>query len=323
MSSLIFSGRSNSTLTKSICRILKKKEEIDVCGDVSIQNFPSGETYCQYQDNIRGKDVFIVQATNNPNEDWMELFLLTQTARLASANKITAVIPYFSYARQDRKSKPRSPISARLVLDLLQTAGATRIITLDLHNISIQGFSSIPLDTLLPCNLLIDYFKKTHLKRKTDTDKWVIFSPDVGGIKKIEKYAESFGMDFGMIHKKRLNADKVEQKMIIGSVKGKNILMIDDMSESLGTLSGAAKLLKSKGAKKIVSFVTHLPLTEKGKQNLEKERYIDTIVTTNSIEGVSDHPRVHKIDIAPMLSDAISRTMNNKSISSLFDIKGF
>ena len=166
--------------------------------------------------------------------------------------------------------------------------------------------------------------EKTYTaKRKTDTDKWVIFSPDVGGIKKIEKYAESFGMDFGMIHKKRLNADKVEQKMIIGNVRGKNILMIDDMSESLGTLSGAAKLLKSKGAKKIVSFVTHLPLTEKGKQNLEKESYIDTIVTTNSIEGVSDHPRVHKIDIAPMLSDAISRTMNNKSISSLFDIKGF
>ena len=187
MSSLIFSGRSNPALTKNICKILKSKEEIEVCGDVSIQNFPSGETYCQYQDNIRGKDVFIVQATNNPNEDWMELFLLTQTARLASANKITAVIPYFSYARQDRKSKPRSPISARLVLDLLQTAGATRIITLDLHNISIQGFSSIPLDTLLPCNLLIDYFKRTHLKRKTDTDKWVIFSPDVGGIKKIEK----------------------------------------------------------------------------------------------------------------------------------------
>jgi len=323
MSSLIFSGRSNTSLTNSICRILKRKEEIEACGKVEIKSFPSGETYCQYEDNIRGKDVFIVQSTNNPNEDWMELFLLTQTARLASANKITAVIPYFSYARQDRKSKPRSPISARLVLDLLQTAGATRIITLDLHNISIQGFSSIPLDTLLPCNLLIDYFKKRHLKRKTDADKWIIVSPDVGGVKKIEKYAESLGMDFGMIHKKRFDADKVEQKMIVGNIKGKNILMIDDMSESLGTLSGAAKLLKSKGAKKIISFVTHLPLTQTGKENLENEKHIDTILTTNSTSDIPNHPKIHKIDIAPMLSDAISRTMNNKSISSLFDIKGF
>ena len=155
MSSLIFSGRSNPELTKNISKILKCKEEVEVDGVVNITNFPSGEIYCQYGNNIRGKDVFIVQSTNNPNEDWMELLLLIQSARLASANKITVVIPYFSYTRQDRKSQPRSPISARLVLDLLEKAGATRIITLDLHNISIQGFSSVPLDSLLPCNLLI------------------------------------------------------------------------------------------------------------------------------------------------------------------------
>ena len=133
-------------------------------GSLKLTNFPSGEIYCQYGNNIRGKDVFIVQSTNNPNEDWMELLLLIQSARLASANKITVVIPYFSYTRQDRKSQPRSPISARLVLDLLEKAGATRIITLDLHNISIQGFSSVPLDSLLPCNLLINYFRKAFVQ---------------------------------------------------------------------------------------------------------------------------------------------------------------
>ena len=322
MSSLIFSGRSNPELAKNISKILKRKEEVEVDGVVDITNFPSGEIYCQYGNNIRGKDVFIVQSTNNPNEDWMELLLLIQTARLASANKITAVIPYFSYARQDRKSQPRSPISARLVLDLLEKAGATRIITLDLHNISIQGFSSVPLDSLLPCNLLINYFRK-YLFKHTELKDWVLVSPDVGGIKKVEKYSEFMNINFGIVHKKRINAEKVEQKVILGEVEGKNILLIDDMSESLGTLSGAAELLKKEGAKQVVAFVTHMPLTAKGESNLEKEKFIDQILTTNSTSNIPKHKKIKIIDIAPMLSDAISRTMNNKSISSLFDIKGF
>jgi ribose-phosphate pyrophosphokinase len=322
MSSLIFSGRSNKELAKNISKILKYKEEIETDGVVKIDNFPSGEIYCQYQNNIRGKDVFIVQSTNKPNEDWMELLLLIQSARLASANKITVVIPYFSYARQDRKSEPRSPISARLVLDLLEKAGATRIITLDLHNISIQGFSSIPLDSLLPCNLLINYFRK-HFFKNSQLKDWLLMSPDVGGIKKVEKYSEFMNIDFGIVHKKRINSTKVEQQIILGEVEGKNILLIDDMSESLGTLSGAAKLLKEKGAEQVIAFVSHLPLTDLGRENLEKEKYIDIILTTNSIASIPDNPKIKIIDIAPMLSDAISRTMNNKSISSLFDIKGF
>jgi len=322
MSSLIFSGRSNKELAKNISKILKCKEEIETDGVVKIDNFPSGEIYCQYQNNIRGKDVFIVQSTNNPNEDWMELLLLIQSARLASANKITAVIPYFSYARQDRKSEPRSPISARLVLDLLEKAGATRIITLDLHNISMQGFSSIPLDSLLPCNLLINYFRK-HFFKNSQLKDWLLMSPDVGGIKKVEKYSEFMNIDFGIVHKKRINSTKVEQQIILGEVEGKNILLIDDMSESLATLSGAAKLLKEKGAEQVIAFVSHLPLTDLGRENLEKEKYIDIILTTNSIASIPDNPKIKIIDIAPMLSDAISRTMNNKSISSLFDIKGF
>lgn len=323
MNSLLFSGRSNPILTKAICKFIKDKEELETCGTVNISNFPSGEIYCQFQDNIRGKDVFIVQSTDNPNEDWMELLLLIQTARLASANKITAVIPYFSYARQDRKSQPRSPISARLMLDLLEKAGATRIITLDLHNISIQGFSSIPLDSLMPCGLLINHFKKYLLKNKNDAKKWLLMAPDAGAVKKIEKYSEFMGIDFGMIHKKRLNATKVEQKILLGDPKNKNILLIDDMSESLGTISGAAKILKEKGAKKVISFVTHLPLTSKGKQNLKNEKNLDLILTTNSVSDIVDSDKVQQIDVAPLFAEAISRTMNNKSISSLFNIKGF
>jgi ribose-phosphate pyrophosphokinase len=320
---LVFSGRSNKNLTQKICKKLKQFEEIELGGNVEIKNFPSGEIYCQYQDNIRGKDVFIVQSTNNPNQDWMELFILIQSARLASASKIIVVIPYFSYSRQDRKNKPRTPISAKLMLDLLEKAGTTRIITLDIHNIAIQGFSSIPFDSLLPCNLLIDYFKKNLLVNKRDLKKWIIFSPDVGGVKKIEKYADVLGTDFGMIHKKRIDATNVEQKTLIGNVKNKNVLLIDDMSESLNTLSGAAKLLKSKGAKQVVSFVTHLPLTDDGLKNLEKEQYIDLILTTNSVDGIPNNKKIKQIDISNILSEAISRTMNNKSISSLFEIKGF
>lgn len=323
MESLIFSGRSNPSLSVAICEELKYIEEIDLCGKVDIKNFPSGEIYCQYKDNIRGKDVFIVQSTNNPNEDWMELFLLVQTARLASANKITVVVPYFSYSRQDRKSQPRSPISAKLVLDLLEKSGATRIITLDIHNIAIQGFSSIPFDSLLPCNLLIDYFKNNLIKTKSDLKKWVVFSPDVGGIKKIEKYADVLGTDFGMVHKKRIDATTVEQKTLIGNVKYKNIVLIDDMSETLNTLTGAAKLLKENGAKKVIAFVTHLPLTDVGIQNLYSDQYIDSIITTNSVDKIPEHPKIIKIDISNILSEAILRTMNNKSISGLFEIKGF
>ena len=323
MESLIFSGRSNPSLSVAICEELKYIEEIDLCGKVDIKNFPSGEIYCQYKDNIRGKDVFIVQSTNNPNEDWMELFLLVQTARLASANKITVVVPYFSYSRQDRKSQPRSPISAKLVLDLLEKSGATRIITLDIHNIAIQGFSSIPFDSLLPCNLLIDYFKNNLIKNKSDLKKWVVFSPDVGGIKKIEKYADVLGTDFGMVHKKRIDATTVEQKTLIGNVKYKNIVLIDDMSETLNTLTGAAKLLKENGAKKVIAFVTHLPLTDVGIQNLYSDQYIDSIITTNSVDKIPEHPKIIKIDISNILSEAILRTMNNKSISGLFEIKGF
>jgi len=323
MESLIFSGRSNPSLSVAICEELKYIEEIDLCGKVDIKNFPSGEIYCQYKDNIRGKDVFIVQSTNNPNEDWMELFLLVQTARLASANKITVVVPYFSYSRQDRKSQPRSPISAKLVLDLLEKSGATRIITLDIHNIAIQGFSSIPFDSLLPCNLLIDYFKNNLIKTKSDLKKWVVFSPDVGVIKKIEKYADVLGTDFGMVHKKRIDATTVEQKTLIGNVKYKNIVLIDDMSETLNTLTGAAKLLKENGAKKVIAFVTHLPLTDVGIQNLYSDQYIDSIITTNSVDKIPEHPKIIKIDISNILSEAILRTMNNKSISGLFEIKGF
>jgi ribose-phosphate pyrophosphokinase len=323
MESLIFSGRSNPSLSVAICEELKYIEEIDLCGKVDIKNFPSGEIYCQYKDNIRGKDVFIVQSTNNPNEDWMELFLLVQTARLASANKITVVVPYFSYSRQDRKSQPRSPISAKLVLDLLEKSGATRIITLDIHNIAIQGFSSIPFDSLLPCNLLIDYFKNNLIKTKSDLKKWVVFSPDVGVIKKIEKYADVLGTDFGMVHKKRIDATTVEQKTLIGNVKYKNIVLIDDMSETLNTLTGAAKLLKENGAKKVIAFVTHLPLTYVGIQNLYSDQYIDSIITTNSVDKIPEHPKIIKIDISNILSEAILRTMNNKSISGLFEIKGF
>lgn len=329
MDTLIFSGRSNQKLTSDICKELSKTEESNLSGTVTVKDFAGGETYCKFENNIRGKNIFIIQSTDQPNKDWMELFLLVQAAKLASASQITAVIPYFSYARQDRKAEPRSPISARLMLDLLKTAGANRVITLDLHNLSIQGFASMPLDSLLPCNLWIDYIKKNYIKKKADKNKYVVCATDLGGVKKSEKYAEILGVDFSIVHKKRISDLKTEQKTVIGDVKGKNVFLIDDMSESLGTLSGAAKILKKNGAKDIITFVTHLPLTFDGLCKLETEKNIKKILTTDTVDlmleerHVSDFGPVETISVAPILAEAISRTMHNKSISNLFQIKGF
>ena len=186
---ILFSGRANNPLYTRIVDYIAYTAKLGrgVKGDVNITSFAGGETYCQYKHNIRGKDIFIIQSTDDPNENWMELFLLIHAAKLASANKITAVIPYYSYARQDRKTEARCPISARLMLDLLKEAGATRIITVDIHNLSVQGMSSMPLDSLLPCNILLDYVRNTLLPT-CPKNNWTIVSPDVGGAKKIEKY---------------------------------------------------------------------------------------------------------------------------------------
>lgn len=321
--SIIFGGSSHPELTKKICEYLNKNGEGDFCGNVLIKNFPDGETYCQYEDNIRGRDVYIIQSTHDPNQNWMELYLLVHTAKLASANKIVVCISYFSYSRQDRKTRPRCPISARLVLDLLVSAGANRVITFDLHSLNTQGFSSVPLDSLLPCNLVIDYFKKNLLKGKKSLKKWILVSPDIGGSKKVEKYGEAMGIDFGMVHKKRVGDEKVIQETLIGDVDGKNVLIIDDMTCSLNTLSGCASLLKKRGAKDIYAFVTHFPLTESGIANLKSEKNIKKILTTNSVPVNINDDKVVVLDASSLFAEAISRTINNKSISSLFEIKGF
>ena len=340
---ILFSGRSNKPLFDKIVDYIafSKNEGFGIKGDIEIASFAGGETYCQYKNNIRGKDIFIIQSTDNPNEDWMELFLMVHTAKLASANKITVVIPYYSYARQDRKTEARSPISARLMLDLLKEAGASRIITVDIHNLSLQGMSSMPLDSLLPCTLLIDYVKSSLLTLSQKSN-WTVISPDVGGAKKIEKYAEILKMDFGMIHKKRISDEQVVQKTLIGDVQNKNVILIDDMTESLNTISGAAKLLKKNGAKDIYAVVTHLPLTSVGLDNLKNEENIKKLITTDTVDvekritghfgerdtetGYSDwkNPDILEVmSVDSLLGSAILRTYYNESISELFPIKGF
>jgi ribose-phosphate pyrophosphokinase len=323
MENLIFSGRSNPDLTKKICETLKKKTGEDYQGKIEISNFPSGETFCQIGENVRGKNVYFVQSTSNPNEDMMELLLLIHTAKLASAKEIVAVIPYFSYARQDRKTKPRTPISSRLILDLLKNAGATRIITLDIHNAATQGCSSIPFDSLIPCNLLIDHFRSSILKEEKKKKEWKLAAPDLGSVKKIEKFSEVLGLDFCIVHKKRLGPEKVEQKAVIGSPKGKKILLIDDMSESLGTLEGAAKLLKEKGAVEVIAFVSHLPLTKSGRDRLKRFMNLDRIITTDSVPGIPKSNKVKIISISGLMADVISCTIKKESISGLFKITGF
>ena len=230
----IFCGNSNPDLAKSICSYLGVS-----LGAATVKSFPDGETFVRIDENIRGADVFIVQSTNNPaNEHLMELFIMIDAARRASAKRITAVIPFYGYARQDRKDQPRVPITSKLVANLLVSAGANRILTMDLHAQQIQGFFDIQVDHLYASPVLFEYLKTL------DTDNLTLFSPDVGGMKMASAYAGMLQVPLGFIAKRRTDAETVEAVSLVGETDGRDILLIDDMTETAGTLCAAAELLK-------------------------------------------------------------------------------
>src|SRR5271169_4806048 len=235
----IFSGSAHRDLAQRICQSIGAP-----LGDAVVSSFPDGETRVKINENIRGRDVFIVQPTCPPtNQNWMELFILIDAARRASAYRITAVIPYFGYARQDRKDQPRVPITAKLVANLLVAAGASRVLTLDLHAQQIQGFFDIPVDHLYAAPVMYEYLKQKQL---TDL---VVVSPDVGGVKMAYAYSQVLGGGLAIVAKRRKSAMEVESMAVIGEIKGKNVLLVDDLTETAGTLTSAAALLKKKGAK--------------------------------------------------------------------------
>jgi ribose-phosphate pyrophosphokinase len=308
----IFSGNSNRPLADEICEYLKIP-----LGDASVTSFPDNESFVRFNENIRGMDVFLIQSTCSPaNHNVMELLIMIDAARRASAARVTAVLPFFGYSRQDRKDQPRVPITSKLVANLLVAAGANRILTMDLHAQQKQGFFDIPVDHLYASPVFFEELKSR------DSDNMTVFSPDVGGMKMANAYAEVLGCPLGFVAKRRTGANTVEAMNLVGEVEGREILIIDDMTETAGTLNAAAKILKERGAKKVSAVVSHGVLNSTGKERL-RSGILDELITTNTVDmDIEDLP-IKKLSVAPLLGEAIRRTNTDSSISSLFQIKGF
>jgi len=304
----ILTGRAHPELAQSICDVL----DVELCA-CTVDSFPDGETFIKINENVRGRDVFIIQPTCPPtNQHLMELLIMVDAARRASAERITAVIPFFGYARQDRKDQPRVPITAKLVANLLVAAGVNRVLTMDLHAGQIQGFFDIPVDHLYAAPVLINYVKEKGI------EDLVVVSPDVGGIKMCHAYASALGVDLAIVAKNRISATRVEALNVIGDVAGKNVLLVDDITETAGTLTAAAKLLRESGAKKIYAGVSHAVVSEMGLRRLA-ESEIEELVTTNSTP-VKKSERVTPLSVADLLGEAIRRIHWGESVTSLFDI---
>ena len=307
----IFTGTANPKLAESIARNLKTS-----LGDIQIDRFPDGEVSVQIKENIRGKDVFIIQPTCYPtNENLMELFIVIDAMRRASAARVTAVIPYYGYARQDRKDRPRVPISAKLVANLLVAAGANRLLTMDLHAQQIQGFFDIPVDHLYSAPIMVKYLKEQKFK------KIVIVAPDPGGMKMAYAYSRMLNSKLAIIAKQRISPSKVNSYNLVGDVAGKTAIIVDDLVATGGTLSEAGRILKQAGVKGLYAIVTHGVFTRQAFERL-KTSYIKQMVVTDSVPICQSELTIplKVLSIAKLLAEAIYRIHNNKSISSLFTI---
>lgn len=313
----LFAGTSNLPLAQKISQNLNEP-----LGEIYHHKFPSGETYCQFKENIRGGDVFLVQGITYPaNENLMELLVMSDAARRASAERITAVIPYFGYARQDRKDKSRVPITAKLVLDLIEASGIDRVVTMDLHSPQVGGFTNLPFDHLTFEPVLNEYIRSKYHSLAC-RDKVVLMAPDVGAVKRVEKYAELLKSDFGFISKKRVSDIKVELQNIVGDVENKHVIIIDDLTESLGTMVQAARECKKQGAVKVTCSVTHGCLTEMGIKRLAEADSIDEFVhsnTTDTWSHIGFKPNnVTELDVSGLFAKAIRSINKNESVSELF-----
>jgi ribose-phosphate pyrophosphokinase len=308
----VFSGNSNRPLAEEICRHINVP-----LGEATVTSFPDGESFVKINENIRGADVFIIQSTCPPsNHHLMELLIMIDAARRASAQRITAVMPFYGYARQDRKDQPRVPITAKLVANLLVAAGANRVLTMDLHSQQIQGFFDIPVDHLYASPVFFDYLAKDM------PPGLVVCSPDVGGMKMAAAYADMLGAGLGLVAKKRKSATTVEAINVVGEVNGCEVLLVDDITETAGTLIAAAKILRENGATKVRAAVSHCILSEMAYERL-KGGLIDELIITNSIPNDPRGLPITALSIAGLLGDAIVRINSNESITSLFKIKGF
>jgi ribose-phosphate pyrophosphokinase len=303
----IFSGSAHRELAMRICQSVSAP-----LGDAVVSSFPDGETRVMINENIRGRDIFIVQPTCPPtNQNLMELLILIDAARRASAYRITAVIPYFGY---DRKDQPRVPITAKLVANLLVAAGANRVLTLDLHAQQIQGFFDIPVDHLYAAPVLIRYIRQKKI------ENLVIVSPDVGGLKLASAYAEHLGATLAIVAKRRISPTETEAQHVIGDVEGKNVIMVDDLTETAGTLANAAMLLKKHGARDIYAGVSHAVFTDIAHDRLKKSQIVELITTDSTPVRLHPDCRITVLSIAELLGEGIHRICTNESVSSLFEI---
>ena len=305
----LFSGTSNLPLAEEVAEYLELP-----LGAIEIRTFSDGEIFVKYQENIRGADVFIIQSTNSPAANLLELFLMLDAARKSSARRVTAVVPYYGYCRQDRKDQPRVSISAKLMADLITKAGANRLLTMDLHAAQIQGFFDIPVDHLYSSMAFTEYFKSMNIP------DMIVVAPDVGSLRMARAYAKKLDTGLAFIDKRRPEANAVEVLNVIGRVKGKNILLLDDMVDTAGTLCEAAKALKDKGAGTIVAACTHGILSGPAVERLQ-ESDIEKVITTNTlyIPEEKQFPDLEIVSVGHIFGEAIRRTYGEESISTLFD----
>jgi len=307
----IFAGSSNVALAGAVCKYLGVP-----LGGAKIDKFPDGEKLIRVEDDVRGRDCFVLQSTCFPvDEHLIELLIYLDCLRRASATRITAVIPYFGYARQDRKDEGRVPITAKLVANLITTAGADRVVAIDLHARQLQGFFDIPVDHLTGELVISRYFRDMKIAKLT------VVSPDVGNMKTASRYASHLGGELAIVRKKRVNSKDVEAQEIIGEVEGRNVLMCDDIIATAGTICSAAKLVRERGAKKVYVGATHGVLAGPALERLSKAP-IDEIIVTDTIPLTSEAEKLGKIKVltvASMLGEAIKRIHRNQSVSSLFN----
>jgi ribose-phosphate pyrophosphokinase len=307
---IIFTGNANPSLAHEICDYLN----IPV-GRASVKTFSDGEIYVEIGENVRGTDVFVIQPTCPPvNNNMMELLIMIDALRRASARRITAVLPYYGYARQDRKVAPRVPISAKLVADIITAAGARRILAMDLHASQIQGFFSIPVDHLFAAPVLLDYLRKEF------SGPVVMVSPDAGGVERTRAFAKRFGAGLAIIDKRRVRPNESQVMNVIGDIKEKKAIILDDMVDTAGTLCKAAKALKENGAKEVHACITHPVLSGPSLSRIQ-ESVLESLVVTNTIPLSKEAQKIGKIkvlSVSELLGEAIRRIHDEDSVSSLF-----
>lgn len=309
----IFTGNSNPALAREVCETLQVR-----LGEAEVGRFPDGEVMVEIRQNVRGGDCFVIQSIcTPPNENLMELLLLMDALRRASAARITAVIPYFGYGRQDRKVAPRVPISAKLVADLITTAGASRVLTVDLHAGQIQGFFNIPVDNLYAMPVLSQY-----LRKRVDSEKVSVVSPDAGGVERARAFARRLNANLAIIDKRRRRASEVAEMQLVGEVRDSIALLVDDMIDTAGTITEAARVVTEAGAIEVLACATHPILSDPACERLNISN-LKEVITTNTIplraKAQAELPRLKVLSVGSLIAEAVRRIHNEESVSSLFN----